>query len=228
MGADEFRVLVVCTGNVNRSALGAALLESWAASHLDASLAERVSVGSAGIGAPVGAPMGPRTLAIAQALGVDGSRHRAVQVTDEAIRRADLVLASSVRQRDRLLADVPGALRSTFTIREAGRLAELMPPRPAPGSVQEMRDRVAELARNRALATAGGDIIDPQGKDDAAFRQMAREEVPPLARLARVLLGMPPGDVAEVEAAVEAAGFPLGEVPPGPVDPRSDARGRTR
>lgn len=214
MGADEFRVLVVCTGNVNRSALGAALLESWAESYLPAPLAGQVSVGSAGLGAPVGSPMGPRTLAIAQALGADGSAHRAVQITDEAIRRADLVLVSSVRQRDRVLGFVPGALRSTFTIREAGRLAELLPARPAPASVREMRERVAELASNRSPASTGDDIIDPQGMDDEAFRQMAREEVPPLARLARVLLGMPPGEVAAYEAAVEAAGFPLDEAPP--------------
>ena len=97
---EAFTVLVVCTGNVNRSALGAVLLDTWSGWYLPAAIRDRVRIGSAGLRAPTGSSMGPRAQVIAEALGADGSRHRAVQITDDAIRAADLVLVSSARQRE--------------------------------------------------------------------------------------------------------------------------------
>ena len=97
---EAFTVLVVCTGNVNRSALGAVLLDTWSGWYLPPAIRDRVRIGSAGLRAPAGSSMGPRAQVIAEALGADGSRHRAVQITDDAIRAADLVLVSSARQRE--------------------------------------------------------------------------------------------------------------------------------
>ncbi|MEV1128812.1 hypothetical protein [Agromyces sp. NPDC049794] len=208
MDRDVFTVLVVCQGNVNRSALGAALLERWADWYLPTDAAEHVRVTSAGLGAPVGSAMGRRAKAIAEALGADGTRHRAAQITEAYLRGADLVLVSSGDQRDSVLALVPGALVRTFTIREAGRVAETLPEWPAPHSVDELRARVLAIADNRVTAGSGeDDIVDPQGKDDEAYRQMAREEVPALAELARALFGMPRAEIAAYREAVEAAEY---------------------
>lgn len=216
MGPDEFTVLVVCRGNINRSALGAALLRTWATWYLPPDLAESVRVASAGLGAPVGAPMGPRALAIADALGADGSRHRAVQITEQLVRGADLVLVSSGRQRDHVLGLVPGALRSTFTMREAGRILGGMPawPAPPPGSVDELRARVLEVADRRSPAPAPGedDIIDPQGKDEAAYRLMVQQELPALTRIAGGLFGMPAAEIAAYDAVAGSGSLGLGEV----------------
>lgn len=213
---DVFTVLVVCQGNVNRSALGAVLLETWAGWYLPPRAAERVRIASAGLGAPVGSTMGRRARVIAEALGADGSRHRAAQITEEHIRGADLVLVSSSRQRNSVLALVPGALARTFTIREAGRIAGALPAWPAPRSLAELRARVLAIADNRVAGERrDDDIVDPQGKDDEAYRQMAREEVPPLAELAGALFGMPSGEIAAYREAVETTRF---EFPP-----RSDA-----
>ncbi|WP_448811683.1 arsenate reductase/protein-tyrosine-phosphatase family protein [Agromyces bauzanensis] len=210
--SDVFTVLVVCQGNVNRSALGAVLLETWAHWYLPTGAAERVRVTSAGLGAPVGSTMGRRARVIAEALGADGSRHRAAQITEAHIRAADLVLVSSSRQRNSVLALVPGALARTFTIREAGRIAAALPEWPAPRSLAELRARVLAIADNRiAGERRDDDIVDPQGKDDEAYRQMAREEVPPLAELAGALFGMPPGEIAAYGEAVEVAHY---EFPP--------------
>ena len=225
MTSDVFTVLVVCTGNVNRSALGAVLLDTWAHWYLPAQLAGQVRVTSAGLRAPVGAHMGRRARVIAEALGADGSGHAARQISEEAIRGADLVLVSSGDQRDSVLGLVPGALRSTFTIREAGRVAEGLRGDGAPASVEELRARVAELATNRSPVSGGDDddIIDPQGKDDEAYRLMARQEVPPLTQIAGVLFGMPPAESAAYDEAAEAAEFSFsGE----PVDARRRPRGR--
>ena len=214
MSADRFTVLVVCTGNVNRSALGAALLDTWSRWYLPRDRAEEIRVTSAGLRAPSGSRMGRRALAIADALGADGSQHRAEQISEGAIRSADLVLVSSADQREAVLGLVPAALRSTFTIREAGRIAERLAAMPQPGSVGEMRERVALLARNRTIephSAGDDDIIDPQGKDDEAYRLMTRQEVPPLARIARLLFGMPDSELQAYDAAAAAAAFPLDE-----------------
>ena len=210
MNPDAFTVLVVCTGNLNRSALGAALLGTWAEWYLPPALARDVHVTSAGLRAPVGSSMRTRTRIIAGALGAEAARHRATQISEQAIRSADLVLVASRDQVDGVLALVPGALRSTFTIREAARLAERLADAPPPDSVAELRARVAELGGHRRPPAAGGagdDIVDPQGKDEDAYIAMARQEVPALARLATVLFGMPPGELAAYEAAVEVAAY---------------------
>lgn len=229
MSPDVFTVLVVCTGNVNRSALGATLLERWAEWYLPEPMAAGVRVKSAGLRAPVGAPMGRRARAIAEALGADGSRHRAVQITEQAIRDADLVLVSSARQRDDVLGQVPGALRTTFTIREAGRIAASLPEWPAPDSVEALRARVDAIAQSRGRGEKGDeDIIDPEGKDDEAYRLMARQEVPALARLAHTLFGMPPAEVVAYDGAAEAAAFAFtkGDTPDAATDAPTRSRGR--
>jgi protein-tyrosine phosphatase len=224
----DFTVLVVCTGNVNRSALGQVLLDTWTDWYLPADAARRVSITSAGLRAPEGSAMGRRSRTIAEALGADGSAHRARQISEAAIRNADLVLVSSARQRDDVLGLVPGALRSTFTIREAGRIASLLDTSIAPTTTEEMRARVAKLAENRAMAPATGDrddIVDPQGRDDDAYRLMARQEVPALTAIAGLLFGMPKAEAAAYEEAVEAARFGLeGESDPAGDDERPRGR----
>lgn len=211
MNPESFTVLVVCTGNLNRSALGAALLRTWAGWYLPAPLAAQVDVTSAGLTAPVGSHMRTRTRAIAATLGADGSGHRAVQVTEALVRGADLVLVAEASQREKVLGFAPGALKHTFTIREAGAIAGELPEWAPPASLEDLRDRVAQLGENRALANGSAtDIVDPQGKDDEAYRAMAREEVPALARLASALFGMPAREVvAYDEAVADDAAFPF-------------------
>lgn len=209
MDSDEFRVLVVCTGNLNRSALAAALLRSWVERYLPADAAARVVVTSAGTAAPVGRPMRRRSLAIAERFGADGVAHRAAQIDEAAIRSADLVLTADVAHRDAVLGMVPSMLRSTFTIREAGAIATGIGPAPAPATVEELRERVARFGSRRELGAGDdGDITDPQGRDDEAYRAMAREEVPPLASLAVALFGMPRAEADSVLAtAADAESF---------------------
>lgn len=204
MNDGDFTILTVCQGNIHRSALAAALLRTWADWYLPAGLADHVVVGSAGMGAPVGQPMRGPVLQIAAALGADGSSHRARQISDDLIRDADLVLTATRRQRDEVLQRVPAALRTTFTIREAGRIAAGLDAHPAQNT-SELRRTVSDLALHRgqdADAPDGDDITDPEGGDDDTFRVMAREEVPPLAHLGAVLLRMPRPDLDAYVSAV--------------------------
>ena len=201
---DGFAVVTLCTGNVHRSALAASLLRQWAGWYLSRDLAEAVSVASAGFAAPVGRPMGDRVLAIARALGADGSTHRAAQVDDLLLSGADLVLVASRRQLEKVLNRTPSALRKTFTIREAGRIAEGLESAP-PTSLHDVRRVVKRLADLRAGAAseAEDDIVDPQGLGDWAYLQMVHEEVGALARLAVPLFGMPRADMEAYLAAAE-------------------------
>lgn len=112
-----FAVLYVCTGNVCRSPVAGMLF----ASRLDASA--DAAVASVGTAALVNQPIDPPSAQALAELGVDGGRHRGRQYTPEIVERADLVLTAERRHRDRVLTDVPSALRRTFTMREFARLA---------------------------------------------------------------------------------------------------------
>lgn len=228
VSSETFTVLAVCTGNLNRSALAEALLRTWAGWYLPESVAAQVTVTSAGLSAPVGSHMRTRSRTIAATLGADASGHRAVQVGEAAIRDADLVLVAEASQRDLVLGIVPGALKRTLTIREAGAIAESLGSAPPPESLAELRDRASAIAARRAFASGETDVVDPQGKDDDAYREMARQEVPALARLAAALFGMPAGEVAAYEQTVADPGaFPFGapvDAEPGP----ESRRGRHR
>lgn len=203
--ADDFSILTVCTGNIHRSPLAAALLKTWADWYLPQPLAGHVRVRSAGFAANVGAPMSSKVQRVAQALGADGSAHVATQITDELIADSALVLVASRRQRDEVLARVPSALRVTFTMREAGRIAAGLAPAGQPTAARDLAAVVARMADHRGdhIDPAADDVIDPQGRDREAYVQMTREEVGSLAALAATLLGMPPADVRAYLAAGE-------------------------
>jgi protein-tyrosine phosphatase len=190
--ASDFTVLAVCTGNLHRSALAHALLETWVEWYLPTTLSGSVTVTSAGTQAPAGLRMVAPTLEIAAALGADGSAHRSRGLSGGLIERADLVLTASRAHRDEVLRWVPGSVRRVFTIREAGRIAAALDRRAAPTSVAEMRRLVAEMADRRtpAASPADDDIVDPQGKAPEAYLEMTEQEVPALASLAVPLLGM--------------------------------------
>ena len=204
----DFRILAVCTGNVHRSAFAAVMLREWSGWYLTSDISARISVTSAGTRAASGAPMDAGLLAIVAALGGDGHDHRSAQLSDAAIESSDLVLVATRRHRDAVLSRVPSALRRTFTIREAGRIAELLEPARRP-QLDELRLRVATLADRRAEvggASPDDDIADPEGHGEEAFHRMVVEELPPLVAVARALIGMPDGDV---RAYLEAAADPL-------------------
>ncbi len=86
----EYSVLVVCTANICRSPVAAALLSG----HLKAQgLGRRVLVHSAGTGvAASGAPADPRMVALAAQRGVALRRHRSRAVDKDLLTSVDLIL----------------------------------------------------------------------------------------------------------------------------------------
>ncbi|HEX6149356.1 hypothetical protein, partial [Nocardioides sp.] len=111
---DPFRILVVCVGNVCRSPLAERLLLSR--------LGAGFEVRSSGVRALVGEPMDPTVARLATELGADPTSFVARQFEPDQAEWADLVLVATRDLRSRVLAEVPTALRRTFTLLEAGRL----------------------------------------------------------------------------------------------------------
>jgi protein arginine phosphatase len=139
--ANTKRILLVCTGNICRSPLAAALLER--------ALTERgvggVAVSSAGTGAWDGAPVSEGAYLVGLERGLDLSGHRARLLTRELVEGADLVLTMARHHRARV--DELGGEGRVFVLGEyAGRegdAAEVSDP--FGGDLDVYRDTCSEL-----------------------------------------------------------------------------------
>jgi protein-tyrosine phosphatase len=86
-------VLVICEGNICRSPMAEGLLRDQFPT---------LAVRSAGLGALVGHPADETAVGLLEHMGVDISKHRAVQVNRQICMGADLVLVMEQQQRRRL------------------------------------------------------------------------------------------------------------------------------
>jgi protein-tyrosine phosphatase len=172
MNGGELGVLVVCHGNISRSAAGEHLLR--------ASVGQRFRVSSAGIGAHMVAGKGVDrvTRALLGKRGIDASRHSAQQLHSGLIAGAELILTMNLEQRSWVSGEAPLALQRTFTLREFARLATAVRSQ-RPQSVTDMIRRAATSRAVYPVAAGGTDeIADPHGGsiDDykAAFSAVER------------------------------------------------------
>jgi len=110
-------ILVVCLGNICRSALTERLITMRLGRLLGAQASE-LEVHSAGLRALVGHPMNELTAAELVRLGGDPAGFVSRQVTASMVDQADLVLTATRTIRSGVLEEAPRALKRTFTIRE--------------------------------------------------------------------------------------------------------------
>lgn len=184
-------VLVVCTGNVCRSPLAERALQAA----LDAATSEGaagVRVVSAGTGALVGEPMTEEAADAVVRAGGDPEGHRARDLLPAQVREAALVLTATRGHRADVVRLVPAAVRRTFTLREAGRLA-----RARGGEVtgDDPAERLASLARVLVRARgssipvdpADDDVLDPFRRGPEAWRVTEAQMAPALQALAAAL-----------------------------------------
>jgi protein-tyrosine phosphatase len=102
------RVLFVCTGNLCRSPMAAALLRHR--------LGDAVVADSVGLLAPEGSPIDPRAETALAARGISAGPHAARRPTLADIEHADFVLAMEKRQIAALCALMPRARGRTFLL----------------------------------------------------------------------------------------------------------------
>ena len=182
------RILVVCTGNICRSPLAAALLARHAL-RLDAA----VEVTSAGVHGLTGEPATVDMCAEATSRGLDLSPHRAAVADRQLVADADLVIAMTDRHRTQLARIAPRAKERVFTLKELVRLSASVPPPPRGGALRERLDRLVRAAHHaRALTVApseGEDVADPYGGSLEGYRRCADEIEQLVDQLAPWLFG---------------------------------------
>jgi len=123
---DAARILLfVCTGNLCRSPLAAAIAEGILAGRLDCTRGDLPSRGiavlSAGTGADAGRKATPETVAEGKARGLDLSGHRSRPLTPGLLDRADAVFVMESGHRTSILEFAPEAADRVFLLDPSGR-----------------------------------------------------------------------------------------------------------
>jgi len=159
-------ILVVCSANVCRSPVAAAMLDAnFAALDLDS----MVTVVSRGVSAMEGDQVCADAVALA---GLDGLQHSAKRLTADDIAAADLILTAEEAHRGAVVRLVPAARRRTFTLLEAVSLGQWLaldsplpegfplpePPPPMDSPRARLLWWVSELNECRGLPPGGGEI----------------------------------------------------------------------
>jgi protein-tyrosine phosphatase len=158
-------MLLVCTGNICRSAFA----ERLGRAHLREALgdsAPTVRIVSAGTHAVVGSPMHPDTAMVLRGFGAEAGDFRARQLEDYMSAEADLILTMTRTHRRIVLEGAPRAMAKTFTLREAADLLQHVPERGAAAGGFGDRAFMQELAAARPRRHSGqdDDIRDPIGR----------------------------------------------------------------
>ena len=162
-------VLLVCTGNICRSALA----ERLGRAYLDEALGEAaadIRLISAGTRAVIGSEMHPDSALVLAGFGAQAGDFRAQQVSARHPAQAHLVLTMTRAHRREVLALEPRGLNRTFTLREAAALLEHVPADSGvtgPTLPDRVRGLVAALATARTHRRVGGDeddVRDPIGQ----------------------------------------------------------------
>jgi protein-tyrosine phosphatase len=199
--------VTVCTGNVCRSPLAAALINYWAAR---ADVGGSAKATSGGTRPALGCSMHPEAVALARAHGADAPAHAAHALVLADIRSADLILTAERAHRAAVARLLPRAAPKIYTIREFAALAAALSESPtaadptaaetqhgpdrlgAPGRESEpLDDPVAgalaaleAISRRRGLGprrkVTDDDIVDPILGGKAAFRTMESQLIPAL------------------------------------------------
>jgi protein-tyrosine-phosphatase len=108
-----YRILIVCTGNVCRSAMGEGILKHVLARH---GLAGHVEVRSAGTWASSGLEASHNAVRAAAAHSVHIEDHHSTVLTRSLIRQADLILVMEPVHLEEVLAQDPSAEGRAFVL----------------------------------------------------------------------------------------------------------------
>ncbi len=182
-------VLLVCEANMCRSPLAQSLL----ARRLDERGLHEVRLSSAGLRTEEGVPMDPAAVRSLRRHDVTAdpafrSRRFTADLAD-----ADLVLTSTMRQRDELVRRAPQARDRTFAWRELAALLTFgpLPVSGQPTAAGRLEEALAQIRGRRGLvrpeAAGGYDVPDPIGKPSRAFDKIADDIATSMGSVAGLL-----------------------------------------
>jgi protein-tyrosine phosphatase len=152
-----------------------------------------VRVKSAGLRVGAGYYPAAETLAIAKERGVDGETLRSVQLADDMLEAADLVVTMTADHATDVLELAPGAAEKTFTLKELAALVAALPPTEASTDREGVLERIAEAHRLRTESPGvhpPDDVRDPLGMPPDAYREVAAEIEDAVDELVRGLFGV--------------------------------------
>jgi low molecular weight protein-tyrosine phosphatase len=152
------RVLVVCTGNLARSAYAAAVIaREW-----DGLFRPHLEVASAGLDADIDLPCAPGMAAVARRRGVVLDEHRSRRVDRDALLASRLVLAMTAEQRRRVQELAPAVVPRAFTLAEFAVLVEVAGVS-APVELGTVVETAHRLRPHCASASEANGVVDPVG-----------------------------------------------------------------
>jgi len=174
------KVLFVCTANMCRSPMAAALFRRRLAA-ADATTApdgtlETVAIGSAGL-LPSGVAPPAEVVTVMAERGIDLGAHYSRQISPELVAVADAVVCMGRRHAREVVLIDPGAWSKAFTLKELVRRGDAVGPR---HEGETLADWLARLHDGRARAelvgqSAADDVDDPLGGPLDAYRATADE-----------------------------------------------------
>lgn len=184
-----FRILLVCTGNICRSAQAEQLIRARLERNFPG-LESSVLVESAGTSALVGSAMPGQAAALSAQHGGDPADHEGRQLVVEQVKAADLILGMAAEHRSAVVRLLPRASRNTFTLtefaallRDAEQNAQLPPgDLEVLGPTDKLRTGVKWASTRRGYllpleGAASGDVVDPYRRSDEVYSESAGQIV---------------------------------------------------
>jgi protein-tyrosine-phosphatase len=150
------KVVMICHGNILRSAFAEALLREAVLTHR----APGLLVSSAGLHAVPGKSADPRGVVVAKEWGVDLTAHRATRLSAEAVAAADLILVMDLLNLAELVWAYPGAADKVALLGEFDPVWTNDPviSDPYSGDLEEVR-----VSYGRVVAAVEGLVAAPTG-----------------------------------------------------------------
>ena len=176
MTATAPHVVFLCTGNAARSVMAGAIL----AAHVENAEVDEIRITTAGTHVVEGMPMSWRTRDALAGVDVTAPQHRSLQLRDEHVDTADLVVCLAREHVEYVRRTHPDAAGRTATLR---RLVRDLTPGAGP-----LAARLAALDLGAAALEPWEDVDDPGGGELDVFEACARDIHELVADLAPALV----------------------------------------